>query len=213
MYRLKGIRAVPRGTLGLMMERPSMSTNAYRGGSDGGGGGFVMRSPVRITPMPPIRRIVPRAVKPVPVKPKPVVTSKPPVVAKPPVVVVTGSTQTGLQAAIALLASNPCGLNPAQWSLLQNNGDVANTLPFSSACLISPTQQAAANDAAASGDDPQCVAAGMTGGPYPNCTAAAAGSLLTGIDFTSPTTWPWWMWGGIGMGGYLAFRKKGRGRR
>lgn len=210
-----------------MQERPGFyaDPSPYRTGAGGG------------TP----RKVAPKAVKP-PVcpafslwngsycasfahTPSPVVTSTGPLLAKKPVVtgaptpsprvVVTGSSQTDLQAAVALLNSNPCGLSQTQWTLLQNNGYVASTLPFSSACLISPSQQAAANDALTSGDDPQCVAAGMTGGPYPNCTAApVASSLLAGVDFTDPTTWPWWMWGGIAGGGYyFVFRKKGRGRR
>lgn len=61
-------------------------------------------------------------------------------------------------------------------------------------------------------NDPQCVAAGMTGGPYPNCTPAAS-SLLGGISWTDPTTYPWWLWLGILGGSYFMFSRKKKGRR
>jgi hypothetical protein len=170
---------------------------------------------------------------PAPVKPAPKPAPKKPVIVVPksPPIVVTGpGSQSGLQAAQQLLATDPCALSSQQWLLLQQNGDVANTLPFSSACEVATDASQTSTAAPGTNDplclaqglfggpypscstvDPQCAAEGMSGGPYPSCTAA--GSLLSGISWTNPTTWPWWMWGGIAGGAYLLLRKKGRGRR
>ena len=50
--------------------------------------------------------------------------------------------------------------------------------------------------------DPQCVAAGMVGGPYPNCIALSAASSIV---WTDPSTYPWYLWAAIAAGGYFLF--------
>ena len=56
----------------------------------------------------------------------------------------------------------------------------------------------AASGATSTGtDDPQCVAAGKTGGPYPNCTTPPS----TGLGAI-----PWWGWLLGGVAAYYAVK-------
>ena len=101
-----------------------------------------------------------------------------------------------------LAQTNPAALTPQQFAALQSAGTIASTVPYSSAPQL-------ATPAAAGAIDPQCVAAGMTGGPYPNCTAlpSAAGASL---DFSQPYAgiplWGWIAGGGLVL--ILVLKKK-----
>jgi hypothetical protein len=116
-----------------------------------------------------------------------------------------------LAAAQALLASNPSLLTPQQFAMLQAAGLVSNTLPFSSASQI-PSAYASAS-AVSTVNDQNCIAAGCTGGPYPNCTCAAAASS-TDIGTMLDTTYgglPLYLWLLIAGGGlFLLTSKRGR---
>jgi len=91
-----------------------------------------------------------------------------------------------------LAQTNPAALTPAQLACLQASGTVASTLPYSSAASLATT------GSVAGAIDPQCVAAGMTGGPYPNCTAlAAAAAPATSFDLTA-------LYGGLPLYAWLA---------
>ncbi len=66
-------------------------------------------------------------------------------------------------------------------------------------------------------NDPNCLAAGMLGGPYPNCTPnpyALAAAPQTSSGVTSMLTgttilgFPLWMWLAGGVGFYLLFLRR-----
>jgi|GEM_PF-2894832 len=119
------------------------------------------------------------------------------------------SSTSALAQAQATLQSNPGALTQAQWTLLQQNGIIASTLPYSSASQVATSS--APVSAPVSTDDPLCVAAGMTGGPYPNCTAAVS---ATSFLSTAYYGFPLWMWLAGGAVGLYAFSgSKGRRRR
>jgi hypothetical protein len=62
-----------------------------------------------------------------------------------------------------------------------------------------------------SNPDPQCVAAGMTGGPYPNCAPANGmytPTVASTFSLTDPTTWPWYLWLGGAAGIYFLFIRR-----
>ena len=118
-----------------------------------------------------------------------------------------------LATAQALLQTNPGLLTAAQWQLLQQAGLVANTLPYSSAPQVTPTYPSSVS---AGVNDPNCLAAGMTGGPYPNCTAGAAVAAAPFDISTALSTdyagLPLYLWLGGGLAAYLLFFRQ-RGRR
>ena len=117
-----------------------------------------------------------------------------------------------LAAAQALLATNPSLLSQQQFQMLQAAGLVSNTLPYSSVSQITPTTPLTSSTAAV--NDPNCVAAGCTGGPYPNCVCPATASS-TDIGTVLSTTYaglPLYLWLAIG-GGALFFLTQKSGRR
>jgi len=117
-----------------------------------------------------------------------------------------------LAAAQALLQTNPSLLTSYQFQLLQQAGLVSNTLPYSSVSNINPTTPLTGS-AAASANDPNCVAAGCTGGPYPNCTCAAAAAPASDIGTTLSQSiggLPLYLWLVIAGGGFLLLSKRGR---
>ena|SRR5271165_771455 len=117
-----------------------------------------------------------------------------------------------LAAAQALLATNPSLLTSQQFQMLQQAGLVSNTLPYSSVSNINPTTPLTGS-AAASANDPNCVAAGCTGGPYPNCTCAAAAAPASDIGTTLSQSiggLPLYLWLVIAGGGFLLLSKRGR---
>ena len=112
-----------------------------------------------------------------------------------------------LAAAQALLATNPSLLTQQQFQMLQQAGLVSNTLPYSSVSSITPTSSTGSTTSTT--NDPNCVAAGCTGGPYPNCTCAAA-AATSDISTTLDTTYaglPLYLWLIIGAGGVFLFTK------
>jgi hypothetical protein len=114
-----------------------------------------------------------------------------------------------LAAAQALLATNPSLLTPQQFQMLQQAGLVSNTLPYSSVSNINPTTPLTGSTAAtASVNDPNCVAAGCTGGPYPNCTCAAATDETSSLDadVEGLPLYGWLIIGGVGL--YLLTRRR-----
>ena len=118
-----------------------------------------------------------------------------------------------LAAAQALLATNPSLLSPQQFQMLQAAGLVSNTLPYSSVSQITPTTPLTSSTAAV--NDPNCVAAGCTGGPYPNCTCAAAAATSSfDLGTALSTTYaglPLYLWLAGGLGVYLLMgHKSGR---
>jgi hypothetical protein len=127
----------------------------------------------------------------------------------------SSSSQTNAQAlatAQALLATNPSLLTQAQFTMLQQAGLVSATLPYSSVSQITATTPASTT--ASTTNDANCVAAGCTGGPYPNCTCAAA-STSTDIGTMLGTTYaglPLYLWLIIGGGAAYLFSRSG-GRR
>src|SRR5271165_3838446 len=117
-----------------------------------------------------------------------------------------------LAAAQALLATNPSLLTSQQFQMLQQAGLVSNTLPYSSVSNINPTTPLTGS-AAASANDPNCTAAGCTGGPYPNCTCAAAAAPASDIGTTLSQSiggLPLYLWLVIAGGGFLLLSKRGR---
>ena len=118
-----------------------------------------------------------------------------------------------LAAAQALLATNPSLLSQQQFQMLQAAGLVSNTLPYSSVSQITPTTPLTSSTAAV--NDPNCVAAGCTGGPYPNCTCAAAAATSSfDLGTALSTTYaglPLYLWLAGGLGVYLLMgHKSGR---
>lgn len=116
-----------------------------------------------------------------------------------------------LAAAQALLATNPSLLTQSQFTMLQQAGLVSNTLPYSSVSNITPTTPLTSATTATTSavNDPNCVAAGCTGGPYPNCTCAASATSSIG-DTLSETVGglPLYLWiAGAGLA-FLLLRKK-----
>lgn len=117
-----------------------------------------------------------------------------------------------LAAAQALLATNPSLLSSQQFAMLQAAGLVSNTLPYASVSQIQASTPLTSS-ALATVNDPQCAAAGCTGGPYPQCTcaAAAAGTDIGSMLQTSYGGLPLYLWLIIGGGGlYLFTSKRGR---
>jgi len=117
--------------------------------------------------------------------------------------------QLSIAQLISMYQTNPSSLTPQQWSTLQAAGVIPSTLPYQSSSLVSTS----GTTATASTNDPQCIAAGMTGGPYPNCTPAATASSGTDLSsaFSSPIGGlPLWMWLVIGGGVWFLFVRKGR---
>ena len=122
----------------------------------------------------------------------------------------TNPTGSSLATAQALLQTNPGLLNQTQWQMLQAAGLVASTVPYSSASQINTplaTTPVGAND-------PQCLALGMTGGPYPNCTPAVAATSSFDIGTMLSTAYlglPLYVWLAGGLGAYLLLgHKSGR---
>jgi hypothetical protein len=115
-----------------------------------------------------------------------------------------------LAAAQALLATNPALLSPQQFQMLQQAGLISNTLPYSSVSNINPTTPLTGSTIAATAvNDPNCVAAGCTGGPYPNCTCpATAGSDIGTTLSETVAGLPLYLWLLIGGGGILLFTKR-----
>ena len=107
-----------------------------------------------------------------------------------------------LAAAMALYASNPSLLTSQQYQLLQQAGVIANTVPYSS---VSQIPASGGSGTSSSTNDPQCVAAVCTGGPYPNCTCAAAATSGLSADYAGL---PLWGWLAIGAGGVYLFTRK-----
>ena len=115
-----------------------------------------------------------------------------------------GMSTQALAQLIQIYNTNPTALSPAQWSQLQQAGIIPSTLPYSSASLVQTTS--APTVAASSVVDPQCVAAGMTGGPYPNCIPLAS---ATGTDFFSTQYGPLTglEWVGVAVAAYFLLMK------
>lgn len=111
-----------------------------------------------------------------------------------------------LAAAQALLQTNPSLLTQSQFNMLQQAGLVSSSLPYSSVSQITPTASASAPTLSSGVNDPNCVAAGCTGGPYPNCTCAAA-SDTSALDATYAGL-PLYMWIGGGLLAYLLVSKR-----
>lgn len=124
----------------------------------------------------------------------------------------TNPTGSSLATAQALLQTNPGLLNQTQWQMLQAAGLVASTVPYGSASQINTPL----NTTPVAANDPQCLALGMTGGPYPNCTPAAAAATSTFDIGTMLSTaylgLPLYVWLAGGVGAYLLLGHKG-GRR
>jgi hypothetical protein len=106
---------------------------------------------------------------------------------------------------IQIYNSNPAALTPQQWAQLQQAGVIPQGSVYGSSSSAPPVTSLTAND-------PQCVAVGQTGGPYPNCTpvtssvAAPAATDFLSTDY-GPLTGIEWI--GLGIGAYfLFFRKK-----
>lgn len=121
----------------------------------------------------------------------------------------SGISAQQLAQLIQIYQTNPTALTQSQWSQLQAAGIIPSTLPYSSASLIAPTTGTLATGSiATAGEDPMCLAAGMTGGPYPNCTPLT--STPAGTDFFSTTYGPltgleWLL---VAGGAFLLFKRK-----
>lgn len=104
-----------------------------------------------------------------------------------------------------LAQTDPAALTPTQYQAAQQAGLIAGTVPYSEAAAITtpPT----------SVDDPECLALGMTGGPYPNCTPAATTATTSTDIGTALTTdyagLPLIAWLLIG-GGVVLFATRGK---
>ncbi len=112
---------------------------------------------------------------------------------------------------LQLYQSNPCALSASQWAQLQQVGIIPSTLPQSSCSLVAGTTAgASAATAASTYNDPECLALGMTGGPYPNCTPAAGTAAASPTDFLDtqygPLTGLEWLL--VAGGAYLLFKRK-----
>ncbi len=93
-----------------------------------------------------------------------------------------------------------------------------STPPVASPVLatgVVPTYAAGAVATPSAVNDPNCIAAGMLGGPYPNCTPnpyAVAAPASSGITATLTGTtilgFPLWMWLAGGAGFYLLFLRR-----
>jgi hypothetical protein len=117
-------------------------------------------------------------------------------------------SSTSLAVAQALLATNPGLLTQAQWTLLQQAGLVASTVPYSSAGLVNAN--AATSVDSSSAIDP------ATGVPYATELAAAQAGTSSDLGTTLDTTYgglPLYMWLGVGVIGYLLFANRPSGRR
>ncbi len=112
-----------------------------------------------------------------------------------------------LQTALSLYQTSPSSLTQAQWTLLQQNGYIASTLPYSSASQIATPGSTAATSTDTT-NDPLCVAAGMTGGPYPNCTAIASAASAFTTDYYGLPLWGWLAGGAVAL-----YMFRGRRRR
>jgi hypothetical protein len=105
---------------------------------------------------------------------------------------------------IQIYQTNPGALTASQWATLQQAGIIPSTLPYSSASAVATS----VNTTATTTDDPNCVAAGCVGGPYPNCTCAAAAATATDFFSTQygPLTGLEWLL--VAAGGYLLLKRK-----
>lgn len=205
-----------RRTLGMIMAPPNRGGEAgvpiqTRGAGGGPGGVFHVPTPKKptIPPKPvqqPVRPRVPAAPAPAPKKPssqpipvKPVVTTG----STPPTNTQTQTTQTVDPGTVNTLNTDPTALTPQQWSALQSAGLLPTTLPQSDASLLP-------NASSTQSDDPQCLALGLTGGPYPNCNAAPTAATATvGTPFTLSMI-PTWGWVFLGIGVLWYMKKKRR---
>jgi len=117
------------------------------------------------------------------------------------------SSSQALEQAVVLYQTNPALLTQQQFTLLQNAGYISTTVPYSSVGTLTPygssssaltSSSVAAEEAAGTYNDPNCVAAGCTGGPYPNCTCAASASSSLS---ESVGGFPLYVWliGGVGL--------------
>jgi hypothetical protein len=117
-------------------------------------------------------------------------------------------TGSALATAQALLQANPSLLNATQWTLLQQAGLVANTVPYSSASQVNTSSGAV---------DP------ATGQTYASELAAAQAGLATTAAATTTSTFdistmlstaylglPLYLWLAGGVGVYLFMGRKGR---
>ncbi len=121
------------------------------------------------------------------------------------------SSAQALAVAQNLLATNPSLLSQQQFAMLQAAGLVAGTLPYSSVSQITPTTPALPTLSTGI-NDPNCVAAGCTGGPYPNCTCATAAPTDIGTTLSQTVAGlPLYLWLIIGGGAAFMFsRSSGR---
>jgi hypothetical protein len=122
----------------------------------------------------------------------------------------TAATTTALQNAIQLLASNPASLSPAQFQLLQANGYIASTLPYSSLNQVAPQGD---NGAGLMADSQSALTPAVDSSIVP---MSSLGSSIFGTDAVNGATTVFgvdWYWlAGLGVGAYLLFKKKGRKR-
>lgn len=116
-----------------------------------------------------------------------------------------GINAQALAQMIQIYQTNPSALTASQWATLQQAGIIPSTLPYASASAVATT----VNTTAPAVDDPNCVAAGCTGGPYPNCTCVASAATAS-TDFFStqygPLTGIEWL--AVAVGGYLLSKRK-----
>ncbi len=210
------VKRRPR-TLGMIMAPPGHAGGTAEGGAGvyrgiAGGGTFHIPAPVK--PKAPTK-----PVKPAPVRPKAPAPPKAPTRSPvKPVVGTTGPAKKTVQptqqpstpslppvdpTTVNTLNTNPTALTPQQWQALQDSGVLPSTLPQSDASLLPNASSTPTTD------DPQCLALGLTGGPYPYCTAAptAAATTSTPFDFSMVPTWAW-VFMGIGVLWYMKKKKR-----
>jgi hypothetical protein len=113
-----------------------------------------------------------------------------------------------LAAAQALLSTNPGLLSPQQFSMLQAAGLISSDLPYSEVSSISPTASVSSSTLSSGVNDPNCVAAGCTGGPYPDCTcpAAASSSMDLSTEYAGVPLYAWLIGGALGV--YLIAKRR-----
>lgn len=119
-----------------------------------------------------------------------------------------GITATQLAQLIQIYNSNPQALTASQWAQLQMAGIIPSTLPYSSASLVATSGPSTSPAVAV--NDPQCIAAGMTGGPYPNCSPASSAGSITDFFSTQYGPLTGLAWLGVGFAAWLFFKHKGR---
>src|SRR5579863_2576479 len=95
---------------------------------------------------------------------------------------------------VPVLTAQSQGLTAQEIAALQSSQSGAASAPAAtSGC---PGGWSIASDGSCG--DPGCIAQGMTGGPYPGCTALASAASLS-----SPSTWPWYYWAALAVVLYL----------